>query len=131
MAHPYVHGWVHGGGLGCGGPRGRWFAQQSETTAKEKTGNQEPMETEQPGDKGKGKEGGLSEEEQAQLQEEQRRSFLQDIGGAVSAFLEPFGVKVDLDVLGDSQQPTKQEQGTPSAPPPVPSGASVNTVRSL
>ncbi len=127
VAQPY------GGGVGCcGGPRGRWFAQQSATPGKEKAGRQEPMETEGP--EGKGKEGGTTEEEQAQLQEEQRRGILHDIGAAVSSFLEPFGVKVDVDVLGgdsgaSAQEPKKQE-GAPSAPPPVPSGATVDTVSS-
>ena len=88
------------------------------------------METEQPG---------KDKEEQAQIREEQRRSYLHDIGEAISSFLEPFGVKVDLDVLGDSQQQPAQKpqtqrdgeekgEGIPSTPSLVPSGANVNTV---
>ena len=32
--------------------------------------------------------------------EDQHRNFLQGVGAAVSSFLEPFGVKVDVDVIG-------------------------------
>lgn len=32
--------------------------------------------------------------------EEDRRGFLRGVGEAVSNFLEPFGVKVDVDVVG-------------------------------
>lgn len=123
MAPPFAHCW--GGAGQCGRPGGRWWAQQSEAAGKEKTDKQEPMETEKP--EGKGREGEVSGEERAQLEQEQRRSIIHDIGEAVSSFLEPFGVKVDLDVLGDSQEPKKKE-GDPTAPPPVPSGANVNTV---
>lgn len=86
------------------------------------------MDTAQPG---QSKE--MSEEERAQLHQEQRRSYLQDIGEAVSNLLQPFGVKVDVDVIDESQQKptTTSQEGdttTSTAPPSVPSGASVNTV---
>lgn len=92
------------------------------------TGSQEPMDTEhQP------KEG--ADGEQAKLQEEQRKTFLRGIGEAVSNFLEPFGVKVDVDVVsGETPKPdvtpsSQGEEDTSSTPPPeVPSGATVNTV---
>ena len=84
------------------------------------------METEQKGPE-------LSEEERAQLNEEQRRSYLRDVGEAVSGFLRPFGIKVDVDVVDESTPKPKDTPqdgaGTSSeVPPDVPSGASVDTV---
>ena len=76
-----------------------------------------------------------AEGDQSKLQEEQRKSFLRGIGEAVSSFLEPFGVKVDVDVVGgetpkpDATPSSQGEEGTSAtAPPEVPSGATVNTV---
>lgn len=68
-------------------------------------------------------------EEQAQLEQEQRQSYLQDIGEAVSNFLRPFGVKVDLGVV-DEGPPKSSAEATPapSAPTQVPSGSDSNTV---
>ena len=66
-----------------------------------KTGESEPMETtaeakQQPG---------------CPQSEEERKSFLHGVGQAVSSFLEPFGVKVDVDVAGGGETPS-------TAPPP-------------
>ena len=127
--------WQHGPGSGCRGRRGcgrggyspHWWQPHP----RQPTGQSEqPMETETP----KGQEKATSDQEQAQLFEEQRKSFLRDIGEAVSGFLEPYGVKVDVDVVGDSKPtqppPEEHQQGTTAAtdPPHMPSGASVNTV---
>ena len=49
--------------------------------------------------------------------EEERKTFLQGVGQAVSSFLEPFGVKVDVDVAGGEEKP-------PTAPPASGEGAS-------
>ena len=50
--------------------------------------------------------------------EEERKTFLHGVGEAISGFLEPFGVKVDVDVTG-SEKPKETETttgDTPSAP---------------
>ena len=133
--HPHHHGGF-GPGSGCtfgapwggfgqgggscprGGFRGRrcgdgapwWWRSAAEKEARQQQtsasgGAAEPMET------------GTDSQQQQQPQqpqppnEEERRSFLQGVGQAVSSFLEPFGVKVDVDVVGDDVK-------TPSAPPP-------------
>ena len=83
------------------------------------------METEQPAA------GSTQIEEQAQLETEQRQSYLQDIGEAVSNFLRPFGVKVDVGTV-DGDQPKASTSATPSATPAapteVPSGSDGNAV---
>lgn len=117
--------WQRGPGNGCqgrtgcgrGGSMPQWWQPRPQKPADQ---SEHPMETETP----KGKEEAATDQEQARLQEEQRKSFLQGIGEAVSSFLEPFGVKVDVGVAGDSQPPP--EEGTPAAADPshVPSGAS-------
>ena len=85
----------------------------------------EAMETEQPAA------GSTQTEEQAQLETEQRKSYLQDIGEAVSNFLRPFGVKVDVGTV-DGGQPKASTSSTPSAtaaaPTEVPSGSNGNAV---
>jgi hypothetical protein len=70
--------------------------------------------------------------EQTQLEKEQRQSYLQDIGEAVSTFLRPFGVKVDVDVVDDEQPKKTESQADTSDPPPsAPSKVSEgNTVSS-
>lgn len=97
-------------GRRCGGGSGApwWWRSAAEKEAGQQQtgasgGAAEPMET-----------GTDSQQQQQQPQppsEEERRSFLHGVGQAVSSFLEPFGVKVDVDVVGDGEK-------TPSAPPP-------------
>lgn len=140
---PHQHPYFWGGAGPCG--HGGWWRQWAGLHAQEgdqpkPPGTQEPMDTEQQ------QKQGVSGEEQAKLYEEQRKSYLQGIGAAVSSFLAPFGVKVDVDVVGEETPkpdatPSKQQeedtttstttdqQSEPSAPPEVPSGATVNTVR--
>ena len=88
----------------------------------------EEMETEQsvPGS-------APSDEESAQLEREQRQSYLQDIGGAVSTFLRPFGVKVDVGVVdeGPPKGGESDDKPKPSAPSKVPSGYEGDTVSLL
>lgn len=113
--HPYFWRHLHGAPPGCcGGQPARQPPQSSEA-----------METEQPA-------AGSTQpqtEEQAQLEQEQRQSYLQDIGEAVSSFLRPFGVKVDVGVV-DEGPPKSSTDATPapSAPTQVPSGSDSNTV---
>ena len=89
--HPYPCGggqgfippWCQGfgqGGTSCHGAKPNENPEQS----KEEGEGQEAMDTEQ----------------RPAPSEEDRRTFLQGVGQAVSNFLEPFGVKVDVDVLG-------------------------------
>lgn len=127
--HPWgFHGWHHGGfggfgpfrgGRGCGFHRGGRFGcrpyhhhggrggypgwQRGGPAASchgcqpgaEKQGErQEPMDTANPGSS-----------------EADRKSFLQGLGEAVSSFLEPFGVKVDVDAVGGE----KPAESQPSA----------------
>lgn len=89
--HPYAG--CNGGGQGLFAPwwqgfggnfhGNQWFNPQR------KAEGQEPMDTEQ--------KPGPSEEE--------RKTFLRGVGEAVSSFLEPYGVKVDVDVLGGAEKP--------------------------
>lgn len=82
-------GWGGRGGGGCPVFPGQGRKCQTERKPKDShteangTGS-EPMDTEQ--------KGGPSKEDQ--------RGFLRGVGEAVSNFLEPFGMKVDVDVLG-------------------------------
>lgn len=106
--HPYPGGlggqgfippWWQGFGRGGASCQGNQCGGKAE---KDKGEGQEPMDTEQrPGPS-----------------EEERKTFLRGVGEAVSSFLEPFGVKVDVDVLGgekpgDSKTTTSD---TPAAP---------------
>ena len=92
-------------GRRCGGGGAPWWRSAAGKEAGQTSGTAEPMET------------GADAQQQSQQQqqqppsEEERRSFLHGVGQAVSSFLEPFGVKVDVDVVGDDEK-------TPSAPPP-------------
>lgn len=113
----------HGGGsLGwCQGQ------QQSGKSAQEKQaqGKSDKMETEQPTP------GEAPTEEDAQLEREQRQSYLQDIGEAVSTFLRPFGVKVDVGVVDEGPPKTSPDASpAPSAPTKVPSGYNGSDVSS-
>lgn len=108
--HPrFFRGGHHGRGCGRwrggGGPGGApWWRYAAEGEAgKTTTGESEPMET-----SAESKQTGT--EQQPAGSEEERRSFLHGIGQAVSNFLEPFGVKVDVDVVGGGENP-------PTAPP--------------
>lgn len=135
----------HGGQWGHGGPwippfflqnflGGQWGApprqeqQQEPEGEKPAEGKLEEMETE---------EQQTLAQDQAQLEKEQRQGYLQDIGEAVSTFLRPFGVKVDVDVVDDEEQPKKTDaladtsDPAPSAPSRVPSGYEGNTVSCL
>lgn len=82
------------------------------------------METEQPTPE-------AAPTEDAQLEQEQRQSYLQDIGEAVSTFLRPFGVKVDVGLANEGPPKTSSEATpTPSAPADVPSGYNGSNVSS-
>ena len=75
---------------------------------------------------------GQSGGKQAQLEKKQQQSYLQDIGEAVSTFLRPFGVKVDVDVVDDEQPKKTESQADTSDPPPsapskVPEGNTVSS----
>lgn len=85
----------------------------------------EEMETEQPAPEP----APAADDEEAQLEKEQRQSYLQDIGEAVSTFLRPFGVKVDVGVVDGG--PPKDDQSTPPTSSKVPSGYDGNTVSPL
>lgn len=95
------------GGGGSGGGAPWWWRSAAEREAGQQQQQQtsggaaEPMETATD-----------SQQQQQPPSEEERRSFLHGVGQAVSSFLEPFGVKVDVDVVGDG------DKTTPSAPPP-------------
>lgn len=82
------------------------------------------METEQP----------MSEaaptDEDAQLEQEQRQSYLQDIGEAVSTFLRPFGVKVDVGLVNEGPPQASSDASPTPAPPKVPSGYNGSDVSS-
>lgn len=83
------------------------------------------METEQPTP------GEAPTDEDAQLEQEQRQSYLQDIGEAVSMFLRPFGVKVDVGVVNEGPPKANPEASpAPSAPSKVPSGYNGSDVSS-
>ena len=94
-------------------------------------GKLEEMDTEQQTSTGSAKPGS---EEEAQLEREQHQTYLQDIGEAVSNFLRPFGVKVDVDVVDESKK-TESAADTsgaaPSAPEKVPGGCEGDTVSYL
>lgn len=97
---------------------------QSPSQEKPTQGKTEEMETEQ--QQPKRSESAPTTDDDAQLEKEQRQSYLQDIGEAVSTFLRPFGVKVDVGVVdGD---PPKRDDSTASSSK-VPSGYDGNTVR--
>ena len=129
---PYFLQNLLGGELG-GCARGS-AGQQPPAADKKPEGKSEEMDTEQ-----QQQAAGESTSEQEQLEREQRQSYLQDIGQAVSNFLRPFGVKVDVDVVDEEGQPKTAEPTTtdtsadpePSAPSKVPSGYDGNTVSSL
>ena len=70
-------------GRGCGKPCG----QTSQEPAKEQPGS-EPMDTEQTSD-------------------EEKRAHIRNIGQAVSSFLQPFGIKVDVDVADSEEKKTE------------------------
>ena len=103
--HPY-HGW---GGAGCFVPPWCQGFGQGGACSQGKYGEkpaeqkgEEPMDTEQ--------KPGPSEEE--------RKTFLRGVGEAVSSCLEPFGVKVDVDVLGgakDGADSKTADGATPAA----------------
>lgn len=123
--HPYFLHHLMGH---VGGPPG-WCQgqQQSEKSAQEKQtqGKSEEMETEQPTP------GAAPTDEDAQLEREQRQSYLQDIGEAVSTFLRPFGVKVDVGVVDEGPPKTSPDASpAPSAPSKVPSGYNGSDVSS-
>lgn len=103
--HPHHHPspWLHGfgkGGGGCCASQGTPQQQQEGKAANKGTSEgQEPMDTEQrPGPS-----------------EEERRTFLRGVGEAVSSFLEPFGVKVDVDMLNGDKPKDPESTETPSA----------------
>ena len=123
--HPYFLGHLTGQWGQGGSPSGCCRSQRppQEKQAQDKS---DAMETEQPTS------GSAPVNEEPELEQEQRQSYLQDIGEAVSNFLRPFGVKVDVGVV-DEEQPTSEAgtSATPSAPPAptkVPSGYEGNTV---
>lgn len=86
------------GGANCHG--NQWFNPQKKA---DKSEGQEPMDTEQ--------KPGPSEEE--------RKTFLRGVGEAVSSFLEPFGVKVDVDVLGGEKPGDSKSASEAAAPADV------------
>ena len=122
------------GGRGRGGPQwlSPYFLQQmmeqwgqgghSQKPPQEKQSQvkTEEMETGQPAP---------SADEDAQLEKEQQQSYLQDIGEAVSTFLRPYGVKVDVGVVDEG--PPKDDKVTPPTSSKVPSGYDGNTVSLL
>lgn len=106
--------WGGVGGSGCQGPQGACGRPCGKTTEGE-TGKEqpaagaEPMETEQP-------------------TEEQRREYLRNIGGAVSSFLQPFGIKVDVDVAGGEKAEEKKANDTTSGKSTTSDGATVSVL---
>lgn len=56
--------------------------------------------------------------------EEERKTFLRGVGEAVSSFLEPFGVKVDVDVV-----PGAEKSGQTTTSSDVPAAAADDDVR--
>ena len=130
--HPYfLHHLMGQWGQG-GGPSGCCRSQKP-PQEKQTQDKSEAMETEQPTTES------APANEEAQLEQEQRQSYLQDIGEAVSSFLRPFGVKVDVGVVDEGKPKTSEADtsATPSAPPPpsastkVPSGYEGSTVSLL
>ena len=93
------------GGRGrCGGGGRPWFSGQgrqcrpdaaSKPTAADKSAESEPMDT--------------TEQKQG-CSEEDQRQYLLRMGNAVSSFLEPPGIKVDVDIVGG-----KDKQGDSGA----------------
>ena len=61
--------------------------------------------------------GSAPTEEEGKLEQEQRQSYLQDIGAAVSSFLQPFGVKVDVGVVDEGPPKTSSDDTAATAPP--------------
>ena len=66
--------------------------------------------------KGEGEES-MDTEQKPGPSEEERKTFLRGVGEAVSSFLEPFGVKVDVDVVPGAEKPgqTTTTSDTPAA----------------
>ena len=64
---------------------------------------EQKMETEQP----------ANAENSGEWSFDQQRGFLHNVGEAVTSFLEPFGVKVDVDVV-DKKAPSEAAGGPPS-----------------
>lgn len=109
--HPHCFRGGHPGHRWGGGAP--WWRCAANKEAGQASGTSEPMET------------GADSQQQAQQQqaqqqqqqpgapqnEEEQRKFLHGVGEAVSSFLEPFGIKVDVDVVGGGEKP-------PTAPPP-------------
>lgn len=94
----FIPPWWQGFGRGGASCQGNQCGGKAE---KNKGEGQEPMDTEQ--------KPGPSEEE--------RKTFLRGVGEAVSSFLEPFGVKVDVDVLnGEKPGDSKATTGGAAAP---------------
>lgn len=104
FGHPYFprggcHGYRRGGRHSChhGGKPEATAEGKEEQTAP----NPESMETDQ-------------------RSEDERKTYLRGIGEAVSSFLEPFGIKVDVGVAGEgNQQPTGGDSTTGSEQPEV------------
>ena len=100
--HPYFprggcHGQQRGWRHGCqqsGKPKTTPAAGKEQAAPKP-----ESMETEQTPERG----------------EEERKSYLRGVGEAVSSFLEPFGIKVDVDVAGEEGQQTTGGDTTASS----------------
>ena len=89
--HGFYPPWAAGFARGGAGCHGNQYTGCHGTTPAPATGDQtegqEPMDT-------------AAEQKEEGPTEQDRKSFLRGVGEAVSNFLEPFGVKVDVDVLG-------------------------------
>lgn len=126
--HPYFLHHLMGqfGPWGQGGsPPGHCQGQQppEKPPKKQAQGKSEEMETEQPTS------GSSPTDEEAQLEREQQQSYLQNIGDAVSTFLRPFGIKVDVGVVDEGLPNTSSDaSSTSTQPPKVPSGYDGSTV---
>lgn len=122
MSPYFLQHLLGGGQFGQGGVPQGCCGQQPPQEKSQPQAKPEEMETEQNGSG-----------EDAQLEQEQRQSYLQDVGEAVSSFLRPFGVKVDVGVVDEDK--TKKEgtdaKPTPPASSDVPSGYEGNTVNTL
>ena len=123
-AHPFFLQNLFGGLWGA--PGGPPCGQQpgEEKTRGEGKSEEMDMEQQTPGE---------PSGEQTQLGREQQQSYLQDIGQAVSNFLRPFGVKVDVDVVEGQAKKSEAATNTPADPTPstpskVPSGYDGSTV---
>lgn len=93
--HGFVPPWCFGFGKGGASCHGSEHKERSHGEG------QEPMETEhRPGPS-----------------EEERKSFLRGVGEAVSNFLEPFGVKVDVDVVGGEKSADTKTTGDANVRP--------------